>query len=71
MISNRFSPTLRPLTIALTPLKRKRRNALDEMPQWLKSFYADNYIEINGKLIQQLSPELLQRFSFVRGIKHS
>ena len=68
MISNRFSPTLRPLTIALTPPKRTRRNALDEMPQWIKSFYADNYLEINGHFIQQLTPELVIRFRTVGGM---
>jgi hypothetical protein len=68
MISNRFSPTLRPLTIAVTPPKRTRRNALDRMPEWLKSFYADNYHEINGQLVQQLSPALVQRFQTVNGI---
>ena len=68
MISNRFSPTLRPRTIAVTPPKKTRRNALDEMPAWIKSFYEDNYREIRGELIQQLSPELVKRFSTISGM---
>ena len=68
MISNRFSP-IRPLTIAESVPKRTLRNALNEMPPWLKSFYADNFHVINGTLILRFSPELLDRFSNIVGIR--
>jgi len=69
MISKRFSPTIQPLTIAEPVPKRTLRNALNEMPPWIKSFYADIVHGINKNVTLRLSPELIDRFSTLDGIK--
>lgn len=62
MISKRFSPT-----ITIAEPKKTLRTALNAMPQWLKHFY-ENYQEVDGKLVLNLTPELIERFKTVQGI---